>query len=97
MSTKPARASNVVMFGTQTYPDPPPCSSCKFCRKSMLPPDVWHCTHPRFAKVNPITGRTEHSWCKLERDWFACGPDGKLFEPRMSLLSKLATALRGAP
>lgn len=77
-----------------------PCSECRWSRIGMI---ERHCVHPavELASFNTTDhyGSEAITRCGQQRDTNSiygpvlCGPDGALFEPRISFLKRLLSAI----
>lgn len=64
------------------------CINCKY----IIPPAADYenakCGHPKLARYNLVTGKSDPFCCSTERgsktdgEFYPCGTDGALFEPK---------------
>ena len=64
------------------------CVSCRYIDLRHL---HYHCTHPSLpVSVAVVTGfKQRHDCWDVRNRWEHCGPDGKWWEPKLSLWNKL--------
>jgi hypothetical protein len=65
---------------------------CKDCKYYTIPYMIGQCKHPQNVPViiNLETGAREPVYAEIERGPYKkCGPEGKLFEPKLSIFDRI--------
>ena len=64
----------------------------RLCRRCRHSGHTQRCWHPKVMRVSPFDGKREPASAIVQREMLsvdACGPDGRFWEPRANVLTRL--------